>query len=97
MMLRSPVGKPFPIAVNEEDRPKDTRALKRQPLGDDAAAKSVLNAHVRRLRELGATGKADISVEMSLLNGKEQEVVEWLESTVAAIHEAARHLPPGEE
>ena len=30
-------------------------------------------------------------------NGKEQEVVEWLESTVAAIQEAARDLPPGED
>ena len=66
-------------------------------LGDDAAAKSVLDAHVRRLREFGATGKADISVEMALLDGKEQEVVEWLESTVAAIQEAARDLPPGED
>lgn len=57
--------------------------------GETDSATRLADVHVSRLRELGATGKKDVGVELALLEGKEGKIIDWLEATVAAIREEA--------
>jgi len=64
--------------------------------GDTDIASRLIQDHVAGLRNLGATGKKDIGVHLTELDGREKEVVAFVEATIDAIMEAANKLPQQE-
>jgi len=64
--------------------------------GDGESASQIVDRHVSQLKAFGATGEKDMGVMLSSLDGREKEIIDWLESTAKAITEETNKLPERE-